>query len=94
MSKPFSDCQENLDSIIKSDLFKWIERSLYHYTQKLCFNYCYEKQIIEQCNCSTKDYLSFFNATSCQKTQNKCADKIFDEDNLSIKTKIAKEAFP
>lgn len=34
-------------------------KSLNKYTQKYCFKFCYQKLIIQQCNCSNIQYVKF-----------------------------------
>lgn len=53
LSKPYSDCYKNLDSkkIEKSSLIFETNNLTSTYTQQYCLKLCYQKYLIENCNC-------------------------------------------
>jgi hypothetical protein len=58
LPKPFSNCDipNDWSSQGYSDLFNTILNSPYQYSQELCLNLCYVKDIISSCNCNPYDY--------------------------------------
>jgi hypothetical protein len=73
LPKPYSNCEIDSNSpefIQGLDLYNLISQSGYLYTQQLCFLQCYQQFIVRKYNCSTKRFLSLFNATSCNHQEN------------------------
>ena len=82
MPKPYSNCEvdENSDKTVGSELYKLIAASQYEYTQQLCFEQCYQKQVIEDCNCTAGVFNSFFNVETYQTFEAyKCCLNVFTD---------------
>ena len=58
LPKPYSDCQipNEETGASYSSLYDEILNSPYEYSQELCLNLCYVKEIISSCNCNPYDY--------------------------------------
>ena len=58
LPKPYSDCQipNEETGASYSSLYDEILNSPYEYSQELCLNLCFVKEIISSCNCNPYDY--------------------------------------
>jgi hypothetical protein len=73
LPKPYSICEIDSNSpefIQGLDLYNLISQSGSLYTQQFCFFQCYQQSIVRKYNCTTKRFLSLFNATSCNQHEN------------------------
>ena len=72
LPKPYSDCEINAETPTDaslSDLYTLIAESKYEYTQQICFQQCYQKQLVYACNC-TDVLLSLYEGVSnCETDQ-------------------------
>ena len=64
---PFNDCMNNLDAIdsFDSDLYRAIINSNVTYKRIDCFYLCYQKQIIETCNCHLQAFAKLNSKIPC-----------------------------
>jgi hypothetical protein len=79
LPKPYSNCDvdNNEQNVNFSDLYKLIYFSAYEYTQQLCFDLCFQKQVGLQCNCSKYNNYQFFTSYEpCKLSQAKCVDNL------------------
>ena len=82
LAKPYSNCDIDTDSPNKftSEFYRLIYYSVFAYNQQFCFNQCFQKKLIQLCNCSDPQLLSLFNSTSCESNeQQDCMAKIYDQ---------------
>jgi hypothetical protein len=75
LPKPYSNC--DIDNTnpgqFDSPFYNLIKNSQYQYSQELCVLQCYQKQIIDLCNCSTPLYVSLYNASCKNEVESGCA---------------------
>jgi hypothetical protein len=75
LPKPYSNC--DIDNTnpgqIDSPYYNLIKNSPYQYSQELCVLQCYQKQIINLCNCSTPTYVSLYNSSCKNEVESGCA---------------------
>ena len=82
MVKPYSNCDIDNDSPDRfdSELYNLILDSDYQYSQQLCFEQCYQRESISDCNCTDSYFVSLFATDNCQTdTQVACNNKVFYE---------------
>ncbi len=85
MPKPYSNCEidESSPKVIDSDLYNLIANSSYQYSQSLCFQQCFQKQIFKECNCSIGVVKSFFDYKTCSTpTERICGLNLFQNKYL------------
>ncbi len=67
LEKPYSNCnlkEAKFDSF-DSDLYKTLFKLNKSYSQKDCYDLCYQQQVILACNCSDLNFLPLPNTRSC-----------------------------
>ena len=96
LPKPYSNCDiaEESPGLYNSDLYDRIYYSPYTYTQQLCFTQCFQKRLIETCNCTDPQVLSLFSSITCETSlQQQCMalsyESVLLKDNF-----IHKECVP
>ena len=77
MPKPYSNCDipNSYATTGYSDLYTLIFESSYKYTQQLCVNLCFQKEVLTQCQCNTYDY-PFFEGAACQNDSTQCVANV------------------
>ena len=67
LPKPYSSCDldNNKAADYHSFLVNLIARSPYGYTQQLCFEQCYQQELVNECNCTDTFALSLFRENIC-----------------------------
>ena len=68
LPKPYSNCEVDVDSYmqINSYLVQLIANSTYEYTQQLCFHLCFQKSVIDTCQCGNPNDYHFFDVEPCK----------------------------
>jgi hypothetical protein len=56
LEKPYSECIKDIDSSYDSLFVKTLLNTSYAYQQVDCFNICFQRYLIEQCNCYDLTY--------------------------------------
>jgi hypothetical protein len=87
LPKPYSNCDidnSNPDTF-DSPYYNLIKNSPYQYSQELCILQCFQKQIIDLCNCSTLSYVSLYNASCHNERESECSFWEPFEGNVSSK---------
>jgi hypothetical protein len=85
MSKPYSTCDIDNDERFEDDseLYKLIlhSPSPYQYTQQFCFTQCYQRELVNECNCTDNLFVSLFESwQECSgQNQSTCADRVYLE---------------
>ena len=82
LPRPYSNCEIDSDSsktTYVSDIYNMIAQSKYEYTQQLCLSQCYQKLMIDECNC-TDTLLSLYDVNVCATDEEtNCVDEtLFD----------------
>ena len=83
LKKPYSDCEINLDEInsSSSELVQIFNRLNYTYRQNDCLNICYQKLLVQNCNCFdfAVSGINYFNTEvkSCSASEISCIESIF-----------------
>jgi hypothetical protein len=83
LPKPYSNCDIPNDSqetfIQSNDLYRLFANSPYQYARQACFVQCYQRHLIQSCNCSDTKYLSLFNVSDCLSNEesNNCMQLTF-----------------
>lgn len=72
LGKPYSTCQNVLDNSYDSDLFRKTFNHLGKYCQSSCFNFCFEKQISNECN---------YSITECYNSEQECCVSAYNSLN-------------
>jgi hypothetical protein len=64
---PYNDCYDELTTMdaYDSDLYRAIINASLTYQQSTCFSVCYQKYLIETCDCYDQNFLSLYNARPC-----------------------------
>ena len=95
--KPYSSCDSKANDINShdSDIFKLVHANTKKYSQTLCVFQCFQKLVIENCNCFVTIFPSFFHLRNpCgDPIQMNCTNKIvknFYEDNYLEKVCLKK----
>ena len=67
MKQPYSDCvlDNEVATGFDSDIYTAILKSKYSYSQQFCLTQCFQRLVIEKCNCSASLVSSVFNASKC-----------------------------
>jgi hypothetical protein len=82
---PYSNCgidNENPE-YLDSFLYKMFENSNIQYSQQLCIDLCLQTFFIDDCNCTSNSFFSFFNITNCQtESQSICSFNTYLETIL------------
>jgi hypothetical protein len=92
LSKPYSDCVEDVTSIngYNSDLFRTLILANYSYNQENCYNLYVQRNIIDKCGCYYTVFMNIDNhPTACVGIENfKClinANRILYADDYKSK---------
>jgi hypothetical protein len=82
---PYSNCgidNENPE-YLGSFLYKMFENSNIQYSQQLCIDLCLQTFFIDDCNCTSNSFFSFFNITNCKtESQSICSFNTYLETIL------------
>ncbi|CAF0708133.1 unnamed protein product [Brachionus calyciflorus] len=64
---PYSDCEDGTENVdaFDSDLFKDLHRTTFLYSQKLCFELCFHKIMLEKCKCFARLFTTFEQGSPC-----------------------------
>ncbi len=80
MPKPYSSCEIDDSSPMtsNSELYNLIAQSQFEYTQQLCFQQCFQKYTIKECNCAASTFVTLFNASLCESFKSvSCSLNVF-----------------
>ncbi len=69
LPQPYSSCEIDENAHHPSHLYKMISASPYLYEQQICFRQCRQEITIKKCNCTDPRYLSLFNESDCESSQ-------------------------
>lgn len=62
---PYSECLEDHSQFYSSEVYKATIKEGGSYTQNLCFDVCYQKSLINKCNCLDPNFAFFKMAKTC-----------------------------
>lgn len=65
LPKPYSDCLEDHSEFYSSDVYQATVELARSYSQSDCFDVCYQKSLINTCNCYDPNFAFFKNAKVC-----------------------------
>ena len=82
LPRPYSNCELELAEINKHlsvKLVNLIHNSSYKYTQQLCYEQCYQMNLISECNCTDNDLLSLFSTDEdiCSEFELQCKVNVY-----------------
>ena len=91
LPRPYSNCELELAEINKHlsvKLVNLIHNSSYKYTQQLCYEQCYQMNLISECNCTDVNLLSLFSTDEniCGESEYHCKDGVYKRvyNNFSL----------
>ena len=87
LPKPYSNCEIDAGSTEgnhDSEIYKMIAKSDYDYTQKLCFEQCYQQEAFLQCNFTDSNFLSLYPQSPVDTNEAyECVNNIYSTKYLS-----------
>ena len=94
---PYSSC--SIDSRqpqpYDSFLYNLIINSNYSYTQQFCFDQCYEKMVIEKCNCYDLVFVTLLKAKPCiTNDEVNCTDDVWYKYTKTDKNELCGRLCP
>jgi hypothetical protein len=94
LPKPYRSCdiENNSPKFFDSFLYNLILNSKYEYTQQLCLRQCFQKILIDHCNCTDMRVISLLGTTNCDTFEEisclkKVKETIFSIDGLNSVSK-------
>ena len=98
MPKPYSNCDEGTDDPKRytSNLYKTIHTFPDKYSQKLCYDLCLHREMIQKCTCFLFPFTLAHEGKSClSQSQYECATSFYNEFiNSDSFTKLCKPLCP
>jgi hypothetical protein len=87
LPKPYSTCEVDSNSPKEradSDLFNLIAKSKYDYTQTLCFEQCYQREVIRECGFADSNFLTLYPQNSLNRNEDyTCINDVYSFKYLS-----------
>ena len=86
LPKPYSNCEIDSTSpkAFNSELYDLIAKSEYHYNEKICFEQCYQRQAMFECNFTDSNFLSLYPQQPVKTNeQYECVNNVYTNKYLS-----------
>ena len=87
LPKPYSNCDLGIDTpegSFNSELYNLFSYSDHEYTQQICLEQCFQKELAKKCNCSSPYHLSLFNLEPYETIEQiKCHWNVFENIYIS-----------
>jgi hypothetical protein len=87
LPRPYSNCE--IDSNFSktgshSELFNLIAKSKYDYTQKLCFEQCYQREVMRECGFADSNFLTLYPQKPVNRNEDyTCINNVYSNKYLS-----------